>query len=428
VTFTVDTLSPTVELNQPPSPSNDATPSFTGKAGETTPVIINIYAGVPVNGVPVGQPVSTATASGTGGVWSSGNASPVLSDGQYTAVATQESKLGNHRGEAAPVTFIVDTTPPHVTLTSPANGSSTTAGSQLVTGTAGTATGDLPQVTVQLFSGTGTAGSPLQSINVSAVGGAWSATVAGLGPGTYTVRAEQSDDVGNVGVSSPASFTVGGSAASTRTPPSVSFSWAPTTPHTGETVSLLSSSTDAFSPIMSYAWDLAGTGAFAAGGPVVSTSFSTPGRHTVQLRVSDAGGLSSVASEAIEVTPPLLHLMRPFPIVRITATRVSSGVRLKLLSVQASSAARITIACRGHGCTVKSQTRSASTGKVRSVSVEFRRLERFLPAGVTLEVRVFKAGVIGKYTRFTIRRGRSPSRFDSCLGPAGIKPMTCPSS
>jgi hypothetical protein len=148
----------------------------------------------------------------------------------------------------------------------------------------------------------------------------------------------------------------------------------------------------------------------------------------VQLRVSDAGGISSLASEAIEVAPPSLHLMRPFPIVRITATRVSSGVRLKLLTVQASSAARITVACRGHGCPVKSQTRAASVGKVRSSAVQFRRLERFLPAGVTLEIRIAKAGVIGKYTRFVIRRGKSPARFDECLRSTGLKPMPCPAS
>jgi hypothetical protein len=120
--------------------------------------------------------------------------------------------------------------------------------------------------------------------------------------------------------------------------------------------------------------------------------------------------------------------MRPFPIVRITGTRVSSGVKLKLLSVQASSAARITVACTGHGCPIKSQTRVASAGKVRSALVEFRRLQRFLPAGVTLEVRVSKPGAVGKYTRFTIRRGKPPIRLDACLGSTGVKPIACPSS
>jgi hypothetical protein len=426
-TFVVNSHAPTVTLNSLGAWSNNSSPSFSGTASEKgQPVEVKIHAGT-VKG-PV---VSKASALGNGGVWSSGNASPALADGQYTATAVQTSALGEEDfGESEPpIAFIVDTVPPSVTLSSPLNGSSITSSSQLITGSAGTAVGDVPEVTVQVFSGPAiVAGqSPLQSVNVNAPAGTWSTTVAGLSPGTYSVRAEQSDDAHNIGLSASSAFTVSGSAASSHGP-TASFSWVPSSPHTGENVSLLSNSTDASSPITSYAWDVLGTGAFAAGGAVVTTSFATPGRHLVQLRVSDAGGISSLASEAIEVTPPSLHLMRPFPIVRITATRVSSGVRLKLLSVQASSAARITVVCRGHGCPVKSQTRAASAGKVRSSAVAFRRLERFLPAGVTLEIRISKAGVIGKYTRFVIRRGKSPARFDACVRSTGVKPMTCPSS
>ena len=60
--------------------------------------------------------------------------------------------------------------------------------------------------------------------------------------------------------------------------------------------------------------------------------------------------------------------------------------------------------------------------------VEFPRFERSLRAGVTLEIRVFKAGMIGKYTRFVVRRGKLPLRDDACLALAGVKPMACPSS
>ena len=60
--------------------------------------------------------------------------------------------------------------------------------------------------------------------------------------------------------------------------------------------------------------------------------------------------------------------------------------------------------------------------------VHFRRFERSLPAGVALEIRVYKSGRIGKYTRFVIRRGKLPSRVDKCVGQAGTKPIPCPSS
>jgi hypothetical protein len=57
----------------------------------------------------------------------------------------------------------------------------------------------------------------------------------------------------------------------------------------------------------------------------------------------------------------------------------------------------------------------------------FQRFERRLRAGVTLEIRISKAGEIGKYTRLVVRRGKLPQRVDVCLDPAGVKPIVCPS-
>jgi hypothetical protein len=150
----------------------------------------------------------------------------------------------------------------------------------------------------------------------------------------------------------------------------------------------------------------------------------------VQLRVTDADGLSSIATETIEVTSVPLILMQPFPIVRIAGSETSTGVHLSLLTAQAPVGARVTVRCRGRGCPVRSESRVAASRKSKAgtLVVEFRRFERSLRAGVTLEVRVSKPGEIGKYTRFVVRRGRLPLRVDSCLGPAGIKPIACPSS
>src|SRR4029077_10756866 len=80
VMFTADAAAPKVTLNSPPSPSSNTTPSFTGNASNTTPVTVDIYAG----SSPKGAVVSTATATGTGAAWVSGNASPALSSGKYT--------------------------------------------------------------------------------------------------------------------------------------------------------------------------------------------------------------------------------------------------------------------------------------------------------------------------------------------------------
>jgi hypothetical protein len=110
VTFTVDTGAPAVTLNPPPSPSEDATPAFTGTASDTTPVTVQIHTGATTKGTLV----STATATGTRANWASGPASPALAVGQYTAVATQASSLGNPAGRSGPVTFTVTAPPPPV--------------------------------------------------------------------------------------------------------------------------------------------------------------------------------------------------------------------------------------------------------------------------------------------------------------------------
>jgi Bacterial Ig-like domain/PKD domain len=327
VTFTVDTSAPTVTLNRPESPSDDATPSFTGTASDTTPVTVRIHAGATASGTVV----STATAAGTGAGWTSSDASPALPSGEYTALATQASSLGNPPGRSDPVTFAVAPTPA-VTVPPPA-------------------------------------------------------------------------------------------------PPAASFTWFPSVPQTGETVSLVSSSTDATSPITAIAWDLTGGDPFQSAGAVLTTSFSTPGAHAVQLRVTNAEGLSSVATETIHVVSPTLLLMQPFPVVRIAGTETASGVKLKLLEVQQMPAgARITVRCKGRGCPIKSATRVAMAGGRGVAPVEFRRFERSLPFGLTLEILVSKPGEIGKYTRFTIRRGKLPRRVDMCLEPASLKPLVCPSS
>ena len=58
--------------------------------------------------------------------------------------------------------------------------------------------------------------------------------------------------------------------------------------------------------------------------------------------------------------------------------------------------------------------------------LSFRRFERSLRAGVKLEVKVYKPGLIGKYTSFRIRRSKLPARVDACLNPRTLKAMTCP--
>ena len=208
--------------------------------------------------------------------------------------------------------------------------------------------------------------------------------------------------------------------------PATSFLWFPSAPVTGETISLVSTSTDASSPLTGFAWDLAGDGAFVEAGPVVSTVFAAPGIHVVQLRATDGNGASSIATEQIQVSSPAAILMEPFPIVRFVASDSEVGAKLLLLSVEAPQGAEITLECRGRGCPVRSESRVAGSTGVGTVTVRFRRFERTLRAGLVLELRVSKQGEIGAYTRLVIRHRRPPARYDACLDPAGIVPIACP--
>ena len=84
--------------------------------------------------------------------------------------------------------------------------------------------------------------------------------------------------------------------------PAASFNVSPSSPQTGEQVTLTSTSSDPDGSITSYAWDLNGDDNFSdAAGSETVTSFATPGDHTVKLAVTDSSGASDVATVTIAV-------------------------------------------------------------------------------------------------------------------------------
>jgi hypothetical protein len=213
--------------------------------------------------------------------------------------------------------------------------------------------------------------------------------------------------------------------------PLASFAWFPPFPHPGEAISLVSTSTDLTSPITAYAWDVADNGPFGAfndGGPVATATFATPASHQARLRVTAADHLSSIAVETIHMSAPPPGVLLPFPLVRIVGTDFRSRVRLTLLAVQAPARSRITVSCRGRSCPARSVGRIAASLRGRLIWTRFRVFQRSLSAPLTLEIRVSRNGEIGAYTRFAVRRVRLPLRVDSCLDPAGIRPIACPAS
>jgi hypothetical protein len=423
---------PPIAIERPlaESATNDPMPLFVGtiqtQPGEEplSPVVVSIHEGSSLQGPEVAQ-AKTPPFPGTSWFVRSPTALP---DGTYTAQASEQGLTE----ASAPVAFRVDRTPPAVAIGAPAAGATVPAGPLAVSGSAGIAPGDGATVTVDIYAGAGADGQPLEGLELQRVGAAWSGALAGLGAGSYTLQAVQSDSAGNVGYSPPVPVRIAPAAPTPLpSPPKASFRWFPASPHVGEQVTLVSSSTDASSPLASFAWSFGEKSPFHGGGPTLETSFATAGPHVVRLQVTAADGQSGTATSTIMVHHLAAALMQPFPIVRIAGRETRSGVRLSLLTVTAPVSSHITVRSSGAGSRASSVSRLATAGGRSSgggtALVSFPAFERALPAGAVLEVRVTKAGEIGKLTRLQPRRGKLPRRSDSCLSTTG-QPIVCPAS
>ena len=153
----------------------------------------------------------------------------------------------------------------------------------------------------------------------------------------------------------------------------------------------------------------------------------------MRLRVYDNSGRASVpaavtftvsslaARLALGSARPLL--MYPFPVIRLAGSVTARGARVRTLEVRAPVRSRITVRCAGKTCPANRFAKTSRTRRVR-----FERMARFLPAGTVIKVAVRKDNLIGKYTRWVIRRTKLPKRTDACLYPGRGKPVRCPLS
>ncbi len=192
VTWTVDTVAPVASIASGPSGTiSDATAEFglsADEAGSTFRCRLDGQAFAACD--------SPAAYAG-------------LADGTHVFQVHARDGAGND-GPVASRTWTVDTTGPSPTLDSPAAGSSSAWPEPSFTGTAGTATGDVPSLTVKLYSGTSTVTPPVETMTVAAApDGSYKATVAAfLRPGTYTARTMQVDTADNVGYSAAHTFSI----------------------------------------------------------------------------------------------------------------------------------------------------------------------------------------------------------------------------
>jgi PKD domain len=209
--------------------------------------------------------------------------------------------------------------------------------------------------------------------------------------------------------------------------PVAAFIAVPRRPAVNEVVQFTSVSSDPDGSLRSQTWDLDGDGAFDdSSGQIAFTLFHSPGTRLVRLRVVDSAGAVAIGNLILVVGDPNVTpfpLISPFPVVRLAGHLTSRGVRVRVLSVTAPAESRVVVRCRGRLCPARrAVTRTRRTGR----PVRIRKFQRKLQAGVVLEVLVSRPGMIGKHTRFLIRKGRAPRRRDRCLLPGTTAGSSCP--
>lgn len=197
-------------------------------------------------------------------------------------------------------------------------------------------------------------------------------------------------------------------APSPRVLPTASFTNTPTNPVVGELVTFTATSSDPDGTIVDYPEP----GPPSPGSTPPPASFPAP-----------------VANGRKPPKPTLVgpRLLDPFPLVRIRGVTTPRGARLDLLSVRTLGGTKILVRCKGRGCPWARKTERArfSARRLRAVNMPgFKR--RHLRAGTVLEVFVTQKGMIGKYTRFKIRRLKAPLRTDSCTAPGVARVRRCP--
>ncbi|HEX7290057.1 MAG TPA: Ig-like domain-containing protein [Conexibacter sp.] len=409
--FTVDTTPPSVSIDSGPGgPTSDATPTF------------GFTADVSATTVECSIDQGSAAYSPCSGTHTPG---APLSDGAYTFRVRATDAVGNQR--VATQSFSVDSEAPSLSIDSgpagPTNDSTPTFGFTAEPGTS---------VECSVAVGSPAYG-PCNSTTTYVVG-------TTLPDGSYAFRVRARDGVGNQAVQMR-SFTVD------TLPPSLSIGFGPSgttndsTPlfgFTAEAGATLACSIDQ------------GTAAFGSCASATTHAAGAPladGAYTFRVRATDAAGNQTSLTRAFTVataprpdpTPPVTpprpapQLLSPFPLVRISGTLTATGARIRLLTVRAAPGVlvRVTVS-PGCGTKRRSSRRcrvlQASATVGRRAVIGFRGLERAYRSGTVIVVRVWRADRIGKYTRFTIVRGKAPRRVDQCLAPGATRGSRCPSA
>ncbi|MFY9578652.1 MAG: Ig-like domain-containing protein [Gaiellaceae bacterium] len=419
--FVVDTVAPAVGgISGPAGPTNDTTPLFGFTAEPGASVECSIDHGTPAYG-----PCATTTSH---------TAVTALADGSYVFRVRATDAAGNAAN--AQQAFSIDSTAPSLSIDAgPAGPTNDTTPSFAFTAEAGTT------VECSIDQGTPAYG-PCRSATTYVVG-------TPLPEGSYVFRVRATDRAANQAIVSSA-FTVD------TTPPSPSIGFGPTGT-TSDNTPLFGFSVDAGATVeCSIDQGAPAYGPCASPTTHAAVAPLVDGAYVFRLRATDGAGNQTIVARAFAVdtvpqaadpgsptpTPPAAppatptpsepRLLSPFPLVRISGTLTPTGARISRLSVRAPHGALVRVAVRPP-CSRKRRPsrrchvlRAARTVGGRAL-IRFRGLARTYRSGTVIVVRVWGVDRIGKYTRFTIVRGKAPRRVDQCLLPGATRGSRCPS-
>ncbi len=294
--FTIDTLVPTVSITGPANGSitKNNQPTFTASASEpggsgVASVQFQFSANGGADWINAGPAETAAPFSYT--------LPYAMDDGTYAVQAIATDNAGNFAfsSTTTPISFTVDTTPPIVSLTAPANNSFTNNNQPTLTATASDNPGGsgLAIVQFQFADGQGNnwanAGAPESN-------GPFTYTFpAPLADGAYEVHAIAVDNAGNGTVSAVVSFSID------TTPPIVSITTEPPASSYSTSASFSFSGSDPItggvaSGVNYFQYQVDNGGYQTATSPVNLTGL-TLGSHTFQVEaVDNAGNVSAPAS------------------------------------------------------------------------------------------------------------------------------------
>jgi hypothetical protein len=227
-------------------------------------------------------------------------------------------------------------------------------------------------------------------------------------PGSYKVRLLVVDAQG-ISVVAEQTIAVG------NRPPTASFASTPVRLRVGRKATFKATASDVDGSVAKVAWDLDGDNKYDdATGMTASKTFRKAGKAKIGVQVTDDLGATTTKRSSLKIAHQAM--LSPFPIVRISGRYTARGASISRMLVEAPKGARVSITCHGRGCPRRKISRAVATkGKPAAKSLRFKSFERFLRSGIVLEVRVTKAGQIGKITRIKIHAGHAPSRADKCL-------------